>query len=99
MLFASIYTYRGTVTEESQKRLLNLFVNWKTPEGFTIKSQYSFADGSGGLVLIDAECEVAALEGTAPWIPFLEFRTIPIVEIEKAIPVFLAAAAWRDSVK
>lgn len=99
MLFASIYTHRGPVTEETQKRILNLFVNWKPSEGFSFKAHYSFSDGSGGLALIEAASEAAAFEGTAPWIPFFEFRTVPIVEIEKAVPIILAATAWRDSVK
>lgn len=99
MLFASIYTHRSPAKEETQKLVAQLFVNWKAPEGFTFKAHYSFADGSGGLALIEAESEAAAFEGTAPWVPFFDFRTEPIVEIEKAVPIILAAAAWRDSVK
>lgn len=99
MLFASIYTHRSPATEETQKRIAQLFVNWKTPEGFTFKAYYSFSDGSGGLALIETASEAAAFEGTAPWIPFFEFRTVPIVEIEQAVPIILAAAAWRDAVK
>ena len=98
MLFASIYTYRSSISEESQKRLTDLFVNWKPPKGFVFKAHYALTDGTGGLALIEADSADVLYEGAVPWTPFIEFRTLPIVEIEKAIPIALAAMAWRKSV-
>jgi hypothetical protein len=99
MLFASMYTYRGTMTEESQKRLTDLFVGWQPPKGFAFKAHYALADGTGGIALIEAESEAALYEGAVPWSPFIEFRTVAVVEIEKAVPIALGAMAWRKSVK
>ena len=99
MLFASMYTYRANITEDSQKRLTDLFVSWQTPKGFAFKAHYALADGSGGIALIEADSEAALYESTVPWSPFVEFRTVPIVEIEKAVPIAMAAMAWRKSIK
>ena len=60
MLFASIYTYRASSSEATAKRLTNLFVNWQPPKGYTIRNHYSFADGSGGMSLVETE-SVAAI--------------------------------------
>lgn len=99
MLFASIYTFRASSSEATVKRLTNLFVNWQPPKGYTIKVHYSFADGSGGMALVEADSGAALYEANLPWVPFIEFRVVPIVEIEKAVPLGLAAIAWRETVK
>src|SRR3954469_16864579 len=46
MLFSLVYTARD-VTEESQKRSLNLFTNWKPPAGYEFKAHSPLADGTG----------------------------------------------------
>jgi len=99
MLFASIYTYRAGTTEATSKRLTTLFMNWQPPKGYTIKVHYSFADGSGGMTLVETDSESAMYEANLPWLPFIEFRVVPIIEIDKAVPLGLAAIAWRESVK
>jgi hypothetical protein len=99
MLFASMYTYRGNISEESQQRLTDLFVSWQLPKGFAFKAHYALADGTGGIALIEAESEAALYEGAVPWTPFIEFRTVPVVEIEKAVSIALGVMAWRKTVK
>jgi hypothetical protein len=99
MLFASIYTFPASTSEATVKRLTNLFVNWQPPKGYTIKVHYSFADGSGGMSLVESDSEAALYEANLPWLPFVAFRVVPIVEIEKAVPIGVAATAWRESVK
>jgi hypothetical protein len=98
MLFAVIYTARD-VTEEKDKRSLKLFTNWKPPAGYEFKAHYALADGSGGVALVEAGSAAALLEAHAPWGPFFDFRSVPAVEIDTAVPVFQRVNAWRDSVK
>ena len=38
-------------------------------------------------------------EKRSPWGPFFEFKIVPIVEIEKAVPVFQRVQSWRESIK
>ena len=97
MLFAAIYRPRGTVTEESQKRGLQLFTSWKPP--YDIKAHYARGDGEGGIAIIETDDPADIIEGVAPWVPFLEFDVTPIVPIEQSVPVTQQAFAWRDSVR
>jgi hypothetical protein len=98
MLFVVQYTARD-VTEEKDKRSLNLFTNWKPPAGYEFKAHYSLADGSGGVAIVEVSSAAALLEAHAPWGPFFEFRSVPVVEVDKAVPIFQRVNAWRDSVK
>ena len=98
MLFCLWYTARD-VTEEKEKRSLNLFTNWKPPAGYEFKAHYALADGTGGIAIVEANSPATLLEAHAPWGPFFEFRTVPVVEIDKAVPIFQRVNAWRDSVK
>jgi hypothetical protein len=98
MLFAMTYRARE-VTEEKEKRSLSLFTNWKPPAGYEFKSHYALADGTGGLGIIEAASAAAILEAHSPWGPFFEFKIVPIIEIEKAVPVFQRVQSWRDSIK
>ncbi len=98
MLFAVVYTEKNA-TEASQHRSLNLFTNWKPPAGYEFKSHYATADGSGGVAIVEANSAATLLEAHSPWTPFFDFRTVPVVEIEKAVPIFQRVNAWRDSVK
>jgi hypothetical protein len=99
MLFASIYTFRANSSEATIKRLNTLFANWQPPKGYQIKAHYSFADGTGGMTLAESDSEAAIYETILPWLPFLEFRVVPVVEIEKGFALATAAIAWRESIK
>jgi Domain of unknown function (DUF3303) len=97
MLFFLMYTARE-VSEKKEKRSLNLFTNWKPPAGYEFKSHYAFADGTGGCAIVEANSAEAILEAHAPWGPFFEFRTVPVVDISNAVPIFQRTNAWRDSI-
>lgn len=99
MLFAVSYRVRANATEETQARALTLFANWRPPETFVFKAHYTHADAGGGLALVEVDSAAAALEVSGAWTPFFEFSMVPIVEIEKAIPLGFANVQWRASVK
>jgi hypothetical protein len=99
MLVAVIYTVRPTVSEELEKRSLALFTHWTQPSGFEFKSHYAFGDGSGGVGIAEVSSSAALLEATGPFAPFFEFKTVPVVEIAAAVPIFQRVNAWRDSVR
>jgi hypothetical protein len=98
MLFAITWVPRGNVTEERDKRTLRLFTNWKPPAGLDFKGFYDYADGNGGLAIVEASSAEVMLEAMAPWAVFLEFSARPIVDTQKSTPIFEKAIAWRDSV-
>ena len=97
MLFAMTYTARNP-TEKKDKRSLNLFLHWKPPSGYVFKSHYALADGTGGIGIIESSSAEAILEAHSPWAPFFDFRIVPLVEIDKAVPIFQRVNEWRDSI-
>ena len=85
------------MSEESQKRGLQLFANWDPP--FEVKAHYVRGDGNGGITIIETDSSEAVMESVSPWLPFFEFDVTPVVPAEQAVPVLQQAYAWRDSVQ
>lgn len=98
MLFALTWVSAGS-GEERDKRTLKLFTNWTPPSGFEFKGFYDYADGNGGIAIVEASSAEAILEATAPWAAFFTFQIRPIVPADKAVGIFQKAVAWRDSVR
>jgi hypothetical protein len=73
MLFALRYEPRE-VSEEKEKRSVTLFTHWKPPAGYEFKSHYAFADGNGGMAIVEAASTAAIVEAHAPWGPFFHFK-------------------------
>jgi Protein of unknown function (DUF3303) len=99
MLFALLYTPRDGATEERDRRSLKLFSAWQAPAGFEFKGFYDYADGNGGVAIVECSSAEVMLEAVAPWAVFFEFAFKPIVPIEKSTPIFGKAVAWRDSIR
>jgi hypothetical protein len=99
MLFHVSFTPRPGASEERDKRVLNLFTNWKPPAGYEFKGFYDYADGDGGMAIVESSNADIMLEAHAPWAAFFEFRIRPVVDVEKATPILLKSNAWRDSIK
>ncbi len=99
MLFASIYTYREGYDEEMTRRLLQVFTNWKPPAGHEIKANYVLADGSGGIVIAEVPDAATGYEATIPFVPFMHFKTVPVVDVAESVPIANRVIAWRDSLR
>ena len=96
MLFSALYKPRSP-SEEAEKRSLQLFMSWQPP--FEFKAHYARGDGEGGIAIIEADTAEQVIEGIAPWVPFFTFEVTPVVSIENAVPLFVKANEWRDSVR
>ena len=97
MLFMQIYKPKAGFTHEDQKKALKLWENWSPPEGMEIKSFYTSPDGRGFL-LIESSSAEAAFEGMALWAGvYLDYEFVPVVEIEKAVPLLNKAISSRES--
>ena len=96
MQFGVIYTQRDGLSEEMEKRSLQLFTQWSPPLEF--KVHYARGDGQGGLAIGESDSAEAIVEGITPWQPFFKFEVMPVVDIQAAVPLFQRAYQWRDSV-
>ena len=96
MLFHVTWEYVDT-SEAGQKRSSVLFSKWQ-PGPAEFKAFYSFADGGGGVGLVEAGSAADLAKTIAPWTPFLKFTTRVILPIQEADAIERAAASWRDSI-
>jgi hypothetical protein len=85
-------------TEDGAKRSLAIFAAWQPPAGAEFKGFYGFADGRGGVALIEVDSAETLERTTAPWTPWLRFTVTPIVPIEESTTIANEAVAFRDSV-
>ncbi len=82
-------------SEGGQKRSLDLFSKWQPGPG-QFQGFYGFADGGGGVALIEAESAADLTRTMAPWTPFLNFTTRVILPVQETAKISGEAAAWRD---
>jgi len=85
-------------TEVGQKRTLQLFSKWH-PGPAAFQGFYQFADGVGGVAIVEAASATDLAKTIAPWTPFLKFTARVLVPIQEATVIDAEATAWRDSVK
>ncbi|HET7352623.1 MAG TPA: DUF3303 family protein [Gaiellaceae bacterium] len=97
MLFHVTWEFIDT-SEDGIRRSLGIFSKWQPPAGAEFKGFYGFADGSGGVAVIEAESADALARTTAPRTPWLRFTSNPIVPIEESSAIAGEAVAFRDSV-
>ena len=84
-------------SEVGSKRSLKLFSKWQPGPG-KFQAFYGFADGGGGVGLIEAASAADLAKTVAPWTPFLKFTTRVVLPIQEAAAINGQAAAWRDSI-
>ncbi len=94
MLFHVTWEFRDA-SEAGQKRTLQLFSKWEPGPG-KFQAFYGFADGGGGVALIEVNSAADLSKTVAPWTPFLKFTTRAILPIQESSRISGEAAAWRD---
>jgi hypothetical protein len=82
-------------SEAGQKRSLALFSKWQPGPG-CFQAFYGFADGGGGVALVDADSAADLAKTVAPWTPYLKFTCRAVLPIQEAAAIDAAAAAWRE---
>ena len=85
-------------SEEGERRSLEVFAKWQPPAGAEFKGFYSFADGTGGVALVEVDTAATLARTTSPWTPWLRFTATPIVTIEEGTTIAHEGIAFRDSV-
>jgi Domain of unknown function (DUF3303) len=99
MLFAVSFTPRPGTSEERDKRTIALFTKWTPPAGYEFKAFYDYADGDGGIAIVEASSAEAMLEAHAPWAAFFQFSIRPVVDTSASVPLLQKAFAWRDTIR
>jgi len=85
-------------SEDGIRRSLSVFSQWQPPEGAEFQGFYGYADGTGGVALVEADSVASLSRTVAPWAPWLRFTVKPIHPIEESSQIAGEAMAFRDSV-
>jgi hypothetical protein len=84
--------------EQAQKRILEVFTQWKAPDNFQIEMFVVRVGDWGGYML--AECDdPLTVHKFCSMLPAFVFEARPVVPVMDAVRVELEAIAFRDGLK
>ena len=96
MLFHVTWDFIDT-SSEAQRQTLDLFSKWQPGPG-EFQAFYGFADGRGGVALVEADSAATLARTLAPWVLWLEFEARPVLPVRESAQITGEAAAWRSQV-
>jgi hypothetical protein len=83
-------------SEASQRRALDLFARWQSP--VELREFHGYADGGGGMAIVETDSAATLAQITAPWTPWLRYTVRVLVPVAEVVPLMEEAAAFRGSV-
>lgn len=83
--------------EDAQRRVLQLFQQWKAPDGVTFHQFLVRVGELGGFAVIETDDLKAVHEATIPYSIF-SFTLHPVIDVEDAAEAEGNAISWRESV-
>jgi muconolactone delta-isomerase len=84
--------------ENAQKRILEVFTQWKAPDNFKIELFVIRVGDWGGYMMLDCD-DPLAVHKFCSMLPAFEFQARPVVPVMDAVRVELEAIAFRDGLK
>jgi muconolactone delta-isomerase len=84
--------------ENAQKRILEVFTQWKAPDNFKIELFVIRVGDWGGYMLLDCD-DPLAVHKFCSMLPAFEFQARPVVPVMDAVRVELEAIAFRDGLQ
>src|SRR5947207_15446792 len=81
-----------------QRRILEVFSQWKAPDNFKIEVFVIRVGDWGGYMLLDCD-DPLAVHKFCSMLPSFEFQARPVVPVMDAVRVELEAIAFRDGLK
>ena len=83
-------------TEEGQKRSLGVFARWQ-PGPAQFQGFYGYADGTGGMAIVETSNAADLAKTLAPWTPWLTFDVKVLLPIQESAEIGNEAIAFRDA--
>ncbi|MGH7122950.1 MAG: DUF3303 domain-containing protein [Stellaceae bacterium] len=84
--------------ENAQKRILEVFRQWKAPANFKIELFVIRVGEWGGHMLLDCD-DPLAVHKFCSMLPAFVFQVHPVIPVEDAVRGELEVIAWRDGLK
>ncbi|MGI5220537.1 DUF3303 domain-containing protein [Nocardia sp. CA-290969] len=102
MKYVVSWTYRwtGTATEneDSIRRALKVFENWKPVESVTYHQMVGRLDGSGGFAVIETDNPLDLADGPKIFGFFADYEVHPVVEIAESVQTIEEGVTFRESI-
>jgi hypothetical protein len=84
--------------ENAQKRILEIFTQWKAPDNFKVEMFVIRVGDRGGYMLVDCD-DPLAVHKFCSILPAFEFQARPVVPAMDAVRMELEARGFRDGLK
>jgi muconolactone delta-isomerase len=84
--------------ENAQKRILEVFGQWKATPNFNIEFFVIRVGDWGGYLLVDCD-DPLTVHKFCSMLPAFEFQVRPVVPVQDAVRVELEVIAWRDGLR
>ena len=84
--------------ENAQKRILEVFGQWKAPSHFKIEFFVIRVGDWGGYMLVECD-DPLTVHKFCSMLPAFVFEARPVVPVEDAVRAELEVMAWRDGLK
>ena len=84
--------------ENAQKRILEVFGQWKAPANFKIEFFVVQVGDWGGHLLVDCD-DPLAVHKFCSMLPQFAMEARPVIAVQDAVRVELEVMAWRDGLK
>jgi hypothetical protein len=84
--------------ENAQKRILEVFGQWKAPANFKIEFFVVRVGEWGGHMLVDCD-DPLTIHKFCSMLPAFVFEARPVITVEEAVRGELEVIAWRDGLK
>ena len=81
--------------ENAQKRILEVFRQWKAPANFKIELFVIRVGDWGGYMMLDCD-DPLEVHKFCSMLPAFEFQARPVIPVEEAVRIELEVMAWRD---
>src|SRR6188474_168798 len=84
MLFSVTYRRRANATEENTRDLIRRFMAWNPPKGVEVRNHYHYAEGGGGIVILETDSAGALFEGLTAFDSIIEYDIEPVLNVIEA---------------
>jgi hypothetical protein len=84
--------------EAAQRRLLDVYSNWKPPAGMTFQQFLTRCDGVGGFAVVETDNPADLIEATSKFAAYIDYQIYPVVEIADGVQVAQEALSFLDTV-